>query len=157
MQIKKIIKYLHDLKKNNMQKIIILFLLMFVQLSSYSQKISISDENIVSVNKIEFCKIITKGSASDMAYSICNLEGEELIYANQKGSGTEASFILSFTDFEDMALVDASMPIRKMLMKTIVKYDLITNGQLNKNAVNRLCKMKPALRPVQNININIQR
>ncbi len=123
-------------------KQIIFLLLVCISTTVFSQKIDIDKEDNITVDGAPLCKLIATGNAFQPSYSIQDMEGNELILIDESDLKTpNNTSVMSwmFTDMDKTAFVPLSIPIKKTIAKTIVKYKLIQEGQLNEDGVRKFC------------------
>ncbi len=120
-------------------------LILFVLTVSHSlaQRIDLKKEIVYAENE-PVCKFLTIGTITNQAYTIKNMQDEELILIDQSQlRNAEGNLLLRFM-FADLPNKEAFMPIefgfKKQLARLIVTYSLIQNGKLNPKGVDRFCR-----------------
>jgi hypothetical protein len=125
-----------------MKQLFFLFCLcIHIQLSA--QEFSLK-RDIVYADKLPVCKFLTIGTITNQAYTIKNMQDEELILIDQSQlRNAEGNALLRFM-FADMPKAEAFMPVslgfKKQLARLIVTYNLIQDGKLNPKGVDRFCR-----------------
>lgn len=121
----------------------LIFLTFIVPLHLFAQDYSLK-KDIVYADKSPVCKFLTIGTITNQAYTIKNMQDEELILIDQSQlRNAEGNALLRFM-FADMPKSEAFMPVsigfKKQLARLIVTYNLIQDGKLNPKAVDRFCR-----------------
>lgn len=109
----------------------------------FAQDVSLK-KDIVYSDKVPVCKFLSIGTITNQAYTIKNMQDEELILIDQSQlRNAEGNALLRFM-FADMPKLEAFMPVsigfKKQLARLIVTYNLIQDGKLNPKGVDRFCR-----------------
>jgi hypothetical protein len=124
-------------------KHLLIFLTFIVPLHLLAQDYSLK-KDIVFADKSPVCKFLTIGTITNQAYTIKNMQDEELILIDQSQlRNAEGNALLRFM-FADIPKAEAFMPVslgfKKQLARLIVTYNLIQDGKLNPKGVDRFCR-----------------
>lgn len=129
-----------------LKSIVLSSILVFLCCITSAQDIEIK-KDVVKLNDVEQFKI--NGGAMSSTISIENMAGKKLIFfkldKENKDQNGLSPFILSFAGMSSVtASFMASIPFKKSIAKEIIDNDLITDGELNEDNVNRYCGASPS-------------
>lgn len=119
-----------------MKNILLLLSILMLTFSSFAQKIKVK-RGVIKVDREPFIKM---EKISKFRYVIYNIQGEELMNL-MPDTKVEGNYFVTFKNRKETGLIPIGIPIKKSIVRTILYYEIINDGQLNEEGLAKFVTM----------------